>query len=112
MFPPEEANVAFSLYGKLKTNSTRHRKMGKSTRICTSHHYINSFYTVGGFEVFLQSLATANIQRFDKYSYLNDYNNNYVAGYTAACSGGYSVSCTDGGNFAVYKYGISSLASE
>jgi hypothetical protein len=60
-------------------------------------------------DTFLQAMATARIQRFDKYS---SSGSSYFSGYSGTCNEGYGVSCTDQGNFAIFKYGTSELASQ
>lgn len=64
LVPPSRANIAFSLYGKLKSTNNDNflvSMIGGSAMKCNSRNYINSFYTTAGFDVFLQSLASAGI---------------------------------------------------
>jgi hypothetical protein len=106
LIPPSRANLAFSLYGKLKSTNTNienviESMIGGTSMKCNSKNYINSFYTTAGFDVFLQSLASAGITTIQDLNanddgsstslsstctLVNDVNGNQV-GQTVACWG-------------------------
>lgn len=88
--PPMGANVAFSLYGKLKNKS--------SFSGCDSSTFINSFYTNQGFTDFETAMQYAGVSAFS---------NNGGSGYTAECGGGYGVGCDTVNGFALHKYSTS-----
>jgi hypothetical protein len=84
--PPMGANVAFSLYGRLK---------GKSFSGCDGTTFINSFYTDTGFTQFVEAMYYASVPYFYSSS---------SSKYTAQCQGGYGVGCDYTNGFAVHKY--------
>lgn len=82
------ANVAFSLYGQLKTKSG-------SFKGCTQDTFINSFYTNSGFTAFASAMKSAGVTGFSTSS---------VTSYTADCQGGVGVGCDASGGFAMHRY--------
>jgi hypothetical protein len=89
--PPMGANVAFSLYGHLKSKSG-------SFNGCTKDTFINSFYTRTGFTAFITAMKAAGASGFSSLS---------SSSFTAECQGGYGVGCDKSGNFVVHKYSSS-----
>ena len=65
----DRANVAFSLYGVLKGDSS------SDTSECAKQHYINSFFTVGGLEAWVASMqSNGNMESFSVLSNFGQYN--------------------------------------
>lgn len=89
--PPMGANVAFSLYGQLKSK-------GGSFRGCDQYSFINSFYTRKGFTAFTTAMQLAGVSGFSSYS---------SSSFTADCQGGYGIGCDSSGGFATHSYSSS-----
>ena len=90
--PPMGANVAFSLYGTLKSG-------GSSSSGCNKNTFINSFYTNQGFTSFATAMKSAGVSGFSSYS-----SSSSSSSYTSECQGGYGVGCDASNGFAVHKY--------
>ena len=86
------ANVAFSLYGSLKGDS--------SFSGCNGNTFINSFYTNTGFQDYAKAMYYAKQSGFSSYAYDDDYH----GGLTATCQGGYGVGCDATYGFAMHTY--------
>ena len=52
IIPPQQANIAFTFYGTLKSKSGS-MFSSSSSSIFDQKHYINSYYTPGVIEIFL-----------------------------------------------------------
>jgi hypothetical protein len=89
--PPMGANVAFSLYGHLKSH-------GGTFKGCDQNSFINSFYTRAGFTAFTNAMQSAGVSGFSSYD---------SDSFSADCQGGYGVGCDASGGFASYTYSSS-----
>ena len=89
--PPMGANVAFSLYGALK---------GQTFKGCSESTFINSFYTMNGFNDFATSMYYTGRSGFSGYTGNQD-DDSYIS---AQCQSGYGVGCDSSGGFAMYQY--------
>jgi hypothetical protein len=90
------ANVAFSLYGSLKS----HAFSG-----CSKDTFINSFYTNTGFNDFAKAMYYAGVSGFSQYSYNDD--DSSSSSLSSKCMGGYGVGCDYSNGFAVHTYSTS-----
>jgi hypothetical protein len=89
--PPMGANVAFSLYGHLKSH-------GGSFKGCDQNSFINSFYTRAGFTAFTNAMQSAGVSGFSSYD---------SSSISAECQGGSGIGCDASGGFATYTYSSS-----